>query len=329
MPFPNTCRLGEVAPVAVTFTCPQCDRTLRLSTPAPGRVVRCPACGAQFRPPAVETAVPVLEPEEESFPEPEALTDRPTAVRRAARPADSADALPARSVARPPRKRGSGTGGLIAVIGAVAALAVATTVGGVAYLVTSGAVKKAFSGAAAVSPQAWAPFSSADGRYTVQLPGTPTAANVTTNGVTITRQVLTLQNGQIMFAIGYFDVPAGLMTPELLTKATTAERDMMLTMTRGKTISEREVVADSRPAHEFQIQAPTSAVLIERISKARLGAVDRVYVLVAQGPNYTPDSGDAAHFFNSFTVDSAAAEPAAPPGPPKPPPPPKPAPKLN
>jgi WD40 repeat protein len=190
---------------------------------------------------------------------------------------------------------------ILAVVGTAVA-------GGVAYFVTSQAVKNALS----PSPPAWVPFSPPGGRYTVLMPGTPAPANVTTNGVTVTRHILTLEKGQVVYGVSYIDFPAGRLTPEVMRQAEEAERNGLVAGMRGTAAGSRAVTVADRPGREVQIRARDSVVAIERLCQVRLGTTDRLFILAAQGPNFAPDGGDAARFFSSFTILDAPAGPAAP-----------------
>ena len=113
------------------------------------------------------------------------------------------------------------------------------------------------------------------------MPGAPASADVTTNGVTIMRRILLLQNGQISFLVGYADFPIGHITADLMTKVVTAERDALVTTMKGRVIAERTVAADGRTWNEFQIRGPTTAVMTERLTLVRLATTERLFILGA------------------------------------------------
>jgi hypothetical protein len=55
----------------------------------------------------------------------------------------------------------------------------------------------------------------------------------------------------------------------------------------------------------MQIQPPGGGLYLCRVYLARVGTVNRVYIVMAAGPRIRPGTGDAAKFFDSFAIDAA------------------------
>ena len=147
------------------------------------------------------------------------------------------------------------------------------------------------------NPNAWAKFTSRDGRFSVIIPGIPKDQVQTTpsNIGPYTTHLFTLRNPRHVFLIGYVDYdPTFNFHPQAELEA---NRDQFVKNLEATLVNSRNVRVDGYPALEF------TAVKEERIFKARVYIVGRRPYLIVLGTSKGVDDAPALNrFFNSFKI---------------------------
>lgn len=166
------------------------------------------------------------------------------------------------------------------------------------------------------SPQTWKPLSSAEGGFTVQMPGVPISSNqpIKTNSGEITQYLYQLNTGTGFYLISYFEVPAYSDDPQAIKSAIDAGRDNMLANNqRMKLLSEREIKIDGRDGREMLVDDDNS-IMIMRAVFANKRAYQIVFgaayntVFKKGVPSADPDERTdlykliATRFFDSFKL---------------------------
>lgn len=148
----------------------------------------------------------------------------------------------------------------------------------------------------------WIKHTSAAGRYSVLLPSAPTIGtqeSATADGEKFTQYKATLEEGNGVFLIGYFDhVPGTVFSMD-------RARDGMVAAVKGTLLNEREISLSGSLGREWKIAASAPSG-IEFILRARSFDIDkRIYVLQFIVPKLEDDATAlqrATKFFDSFEV---------------------------
>jgi hypothetical protein len=147
------------------------------------------------------------------------------------------------------------------------------------------------------NPNAWAKFTSAEGRFSVFIPGTPEEKVQTTSSDIgpYTTRMFTLRHPRGVFLIGYVDYdPSFNFNPQAELEA---NRDQFVKNLEATLVASRNVRVDGYLALEF------TAVKEERIFKARVYIVGRRPYLIVLGTQKGVDDAPALNrFFNSFKI---------------------------
>ena len=147
------------------------------------------------------------------------------------------------------------------------------------------------------NPNAWAKFTSAEGRFTVFMPGTPENQVQTTPSDIgpYTTSFFTLKRPRHVFLIGYVDYdPSFKFDPQA---ELAANRDHFIKNLKGTLLTSRNLTIDGYAALEFTAETP------ERIFKSRVYIVGRrPYLIVIGSPKDVDDTLAVNRFFNSFKV---------------------------
>jgi hypothetical protein len=164
-----------------------------------------------------------------------------------------------------------------------------------------------------VKPGDWKPFISAEGAYTVEMPGEP-SLEVKSDGSDGSRMPLQAAAVRVpekyTFAVTTTDVheilPEGSDTESFLT----AMRDNTVTSSKGRLVSDKPIRLDRFPGREFLIEGGGKVI------RTRLFLKDAfLYSLRIHSTRAFVLSGDADRFFATFQFIGAAASVApAPPG---------------
>jgi hypothetical protein len=242
--------------------CPSCGSRISVEPAAPGGDVTCPRCRSQFSTGGLK-------------------------------PADNV---------RPTRRFKSKKAGGGKIAGALFVLVVLLVVGGGAAGLYYGGVFARHAGGTSKSgaaPPSWQEFTSADGRFTVELPGTPEREHVKAPGrsakVLATTYSVETSAATYTVAIQDFD---GKQTPEQLIDQSRAD---LSAGKSGKLLGEKDVTAGDTKGKEFVAEVPNRGKAYIRFFIAGR----RVYKLMAVGTGgKSPDEGDVAKFMDSFRVTS-------------------------
>ena len=147
------------------------------------------------------------------------------------------------------------------------------------------------------NPNAWAKFTSEEGRFSVFIPGIPKDQVQTTpsNIGPYTTHLFTLRNPRHVFLIGYVDYdPSFNFNPQAELEA---NRDQFVKNLKATLVASRNVKVDGYSALEF------TAVTEERIFKSRVYIVGRrPYLIVLGSPKGVDDAPALSRFFNSFKI---------------------------
>jgi hypothetical protein len=313
--------------MTIRLTCTECKKSLKVPEAALDKKVQCPACGARFiaRPdadPPAETGfspLPNLEldepprkaaPPEKEPAEPVVLDEVEVVevaeepIRRARRPArlredEPEEVEPVRGRSRP-RKEKSGKGLLLACL-AGGLFLVLVVCGGVGF-----AVYRLVAWDYAESD--WKDLAPPGSRCHVLMPGTPVETTSVQAGMQVHKFLLTGKWRRPEFVLLYFDLPPHLPGMTFLETYADAESKVLVNaIPGGRVILRQSIAIGNIPGREFHIEAPNKEIAITRIYLVRSGAgPERIYELMTGGPKIAPDTGIAAKFFNSFTLDGTA-----------------------
>jgi len=159
----------------------------------------------------------------------------------------------------------------------------------------------------------WKEFSSAEGQFTVSLPGTPKAdiVNVGTPFGPLKSHFFVLESDKFLYYVSYVDVPAGPQTPEENKAALDASRDRALA--NHRLISENDITLEGIVGRDLLVDR-NGLILKGRFFYAR----QRLYHVILTAPTNVvfrdgkpsanaKDRSDlfektSAKFFNSFKL---------------------------
>jgi hypothetical protein len=159
----------------------------------------------------------------------------------------------------------------------------------------------------------WKEFSSAEGQFTVFLPGTPKADTRTlgTSIGSLKSHSFVLETGTFLYYVSYVDFPVGPETPEENKAALDESRDR--TLTNHRLISENDITVDGIVGRELLVDR-NGLILKGRFFYAR----QRLYQVILSAPSNvvfrdgkpSPNANDrtdlfektSAKFFGSFKL---------------------------
>jgi hypothetical protein len=287
--------------MAVTVTCPECDRRLVAPPTSVGKKIRCPACETVFLCQADEEVPVEVKPlREREHGDPEDSADSADS-----RSDDQGESPPARRrPKRRPIKKRSFAGLWIgcAVLGGFVALA---AVGGAAVLLYM------LGRNASIPDGDWVQFSTPDGACSVLMPGAPVLDNTALKNAPGNKYLLVRKQEDVFFAVAYVDLPALGVAPGLLKLASDGERDALQQKVGGTVIHDQDVNVLGYTGREFQIRAapPHRGVLMERLFMVPRGLTTRLYIVGTGGSIIEPGTGAAAKFFDSLAIKAAPTDP--------------------
>lgn len=154
--------------------------------------------------------------------------------------------------------------------------------------------------------QVWSEYRSVEGRYRIEMPGTPELETVQTpvQGRKVPMMQAMVAEPEIVYLVGYIDYPAEAMAERNGAPALEAARDAVA---KGhKLLSDRALTIAGHPAREFVIEQPKGVVLVMRI--AFVGARLYQMVVVTVAPGGTADRPDTRRFLDSFRLETPAAK---------------------
>jgi WD40 repeat protein len=291
------------------ISCPKCQHRLRLPEGTAGEEIECPSCGGSFpRPGAaadseIDSAIAVTAPARTP-----AKPDERTNSRRDSDRSSRERERPRRD----PIKKKSSSGLVIGLLvgGVVLVALFCTALGGYIYSSRKHATHDAHAKPAAE----WKTFTAPDGRFSIDMPGTPVQRPIT-DGSRGVKYLYEDKKAELTYAVTYIDWPDGLQIPaDLLAKMVAAERDDLLKRVPGSQVDgERDLPANPYLGREIRIKSPSgSGLVIDRVLLVKTRAGTRFYIVVVGGRQIVADAGDAARFFNSFKSLEPADGPADP-----------------
>jgi WD40 repeat protein len=176
----------------------------------------------------------------------------------------------------------------------------------------------------------WQVFTSAAGRFRVQMPGTPVLADAPAGpfgpppgfppgmmppgmaapgigppgpgfGPPITHRFeLTL--GDTVFSVHYQDLPEAALEQMPIDPGLDQVRQQVLSSNRGLLVSEERAEIRGQPGRYWVIEIPGKGYLLQKTYVVRLGSGHRLFALVLRGPKAQPSSQVSDKFFASFEL---------------------------
>ena len=140
-------------------------------------------------------------------------------------------------------------------------------------------------------PIEWQNYTSKEGNYSAQMPGTPKSQSQQEAGLTVHADTVELSNGA--YAVSYTDLPKG--APFDLDGAVKGVVSGM----KGELVQSKEITLEGKPGREFTFKIPGKGA-----GAARLFVKDgRLYQLIVAGSNVDLSSDDVQKFFTSFKLE--------------------------
>ena len=149
----------------------------------------------------------------------------------------------------------------------------------------------------------WTEFTSAEGAFSVLMPGTPaeqTQAQDTDLGP-IDVHMYTFEGGDVAYLIGYNVFPAAVIDASTPAAILDGARDGQVETVKGTLVNESEITLGTYPGRDLEIQVEGSDGASSL--RTRLFMVgDRLYQLVVAGPKGQSTSPDTIKFLDSFKL---------------------------
>jgi hypothetical protein len=139
----------------------------------------------------------------------------------------------------------------------------------------------------------WQNLSSKEGRFSVQMPGTPQTQSQSTAGVTMTGEIVDL--GDEAYTVMYGDLPP--------TGSFDLDKGVegFVSGVSGTLVSKKEIAVDGNPGREFEcsITKPVTGSASGRV----ILAGRRVYQVIAMGKGCNLNSPNVQKFVSSFKLE--------------------------
>lgn len=157
----------------------------------------------------------------------------------------------------------------------------------------------------------WQTFSPPNGDCTVLMPGSPAPQTLDLLGMRVTQYQVDRKKEKAMFVVAVYEIPPQLVRRSLLDDMANGSRAGALNSMSGGTVtSDSPITLGDIPGREFQLKpAANPGALIARMYVAKVGNVHRAYLLMVGGDFIQPNTGDAAHFLDSFKITGGATSP--------------------
>lgn len=143
---------------------------------------------------------------------------------------------------------------------------------------------------ASPAPAAWQKFAPRDGGFSVLFPGTATTSKRSANGVEVV--VYGCETPGVNYVVGYFAFPPGM------TLTLDAVISSMVSQTKGKLLSQKNITLAGYPGRELTARLPSGALMRQRFAMAN----GRFYQVGLDGPASVVEGTDATRFFDSFKL---------------------------
>ena len=149
------------------------------------------------------------------------------------------------------------------------------------------------------APKGFHEFTSAEGKFRVEMPGTPTQETVYAAGFPLITFRVEEEDGA--YGVAYADIPMiqGISSTQL-SRALDSARDGMISNVHGKFLGESKIRLDGKhPGREVRAELPIKDGLI----KGRLYVVgSRIYMVMVTGLSNWVNSANAKRFLDSLEV---------------------------
>lgn len=289
--------------MAISVSCDACGKSYRVKEAVAGKRIKCKECGSAF-------LVPDSSGDEDIFSD---LAREES--RAAAAELDEEEPLHPVIQKRPTvksKKKPAGVGlagkllvGVVAAVSAVAGYAAST---------------KFFEMIRSSAALAWQDFSPPDGRFHVDLPGTPKHEAQPAPGLpaefVVQQFKVELNRGRLMYAVAYLDmstIPVAFFDTEA---SLNGSRQGAVNAVQGTLLKESRITLDGHPGLEMEIDVPAGIDPATRKNRMKGKNVSRVYivnrclyVLEASGADLTLTSPDVQRYFSSFKLAPGTAPP--------------------
>jgi hypothetical protein len=142
-------------------------------------------------------------------------------------------------------------------------------------------------------------FTSAQGNFRVEMPGTPTQETALAAGISFT--IFHLEEREGAYGVAYADVPmVGGLSPELVKRALDSARNAMVANVKGKFLGESSIKLDGAyPGREIRAELPIKdGMMIGRLYVVK----HRLYMVLVTGLSHWVQSANAKRFLDSLEV---------------------------
>ena len=155
-------------------------------------------------------------------------------------------------------------------------------------------------GSSSPAPAVWQEFTSAEGSFAIQMPGTPSyeKKNTSTAVGPIDMHLFSLDLAKdAVYIVMYSDYP-DVVAQAPADKVLDGGRDGALANVKGKLVGEQNMSLDGFPGREFTIEIPGKGMMKLRTYLVR----QRLYQIMAVGTNARIDSEDTVKYLTSFRL---------------------------
>jgi hypothetical protein len=295
---PSSGKAGAVKRPVGRMPCPACKAILKfVGLPPADKPLKCPKCAKSFQVRVKKTAKPTRQP---AVPTSQIQTKEapprsgPTAGTRAQKTDPAPPPAAATVPAAAPRSRQR----LPWFIGLL--VLASLSVGLYTWLAGHWTHE--------IPESAWVEFTPPDGRCRVLMPGVPDAEAATVNVPGLVKAQKFTVLGSTSFMLICSEHSATVTGKESFNKLYSLLRDDIIgnLKVKGSLTHEMDLTLNGALGREFQVALPEGGLMVSRVYLIRGQSHDRLYVLVAGGKYFRAGEGDAAKFFSSFKLDSAA-----------------------
>jgi hypothetical protein len=154
---------------------------------------------------------------------------------------------------------------------------------------------------AGCKPVPWIEFKSADGNFSVLMPGTPTAdvQTVNTQSGQIEIHFYTLSTKNAVYSVSYSDYPASIFDTTPIKSILDGARDGAVKNTQGRLIDEADIALGAYPGRELNVESSGGT----NVMQAHLYVVNhRLYQVIVVTGKGRASSPDLQKFLDSFKL---------------------------
>ena len=154
---------------------------------------------------------------------------------------------------------------------------------------------------AGCKPVPWTEFKSADGNFSVLLPGTPTAdvQTINTKSGPIEIHFFTLSTKNAVYSVSYSDYPASLFDTTPIKSILDGARDGAVKNSQGRLIDEADIALGTYPGRALNVESSGGT----NVMKAHLYMVGhRLYQVIVVTGKRGASSPDLTKFLDSFQL---------------------------